>query len=275
MEQPEPILPDPAPDATWELWYQDMFDRESRPYVDARGQGFVRGLMELWARHLFETVRADGSKGFSRFHLSWQRGGAAIEGDWQGATRLRAWIFGDKEHAMKGYVAEAEVSLLEPIARVHAHLLIDRQSAAAILDWAAATDDRHRFEAELMTRLSEARPRIIRVTIEDGLAFPSGQTQPAAAVCIQYLNVPARWLAGGDLLDDKKEAVLENLYGPGWRQGNDDGSTYVVHRFETTVLDAGAIHSRAWLTDDDPGARYWFYHVTEDGHFKSVERDVF
>jgi hypothetical protein len=78
----------PAPEAEWELWYRDTFDIECPPNVDVCGRGLVKGLMELWARYLFETVRLDGSLGFSRFHLRWEHWPAImIEGNWQGATR--------------------------------------------------------------------------------------------------------------------------------------------------------------------------------------------
>ncbi len=97
----------------------------------------------------------------------------------------------------------------------------------------------------------------------------------ASIVCIQYLKVPVRWLAGDDLLESKKEAVLENFYGQHWRRGNEDGSAYIVHSFKTDVLRAEETHTRVWLQKDDRATRYWYYHVTEDGHFKSVERDTF
>ena len=54
--------PDPAPEAEWQVWYQDTFDRECPPSVDVRGRGLVSGLTELWARHLFETVRPGGDR---------------------------------------------------------------------------------------------------------------------------------------------------------------------------------------------------------------------
>jgi hypothetical protein len=81
---------DLAPEAEREVWYQDTFDRECPPSVDVRGRGLVEGLTELWARHLFETVRPSGGEGFSRFHLRWKPGRfVRIEGDQAGATRLQ------------------------------------------------------------------------------------------------------------------------------------------------------------------------------------------
>ena len=151
MQRPPSSLRDPAPEAEWELWYRDTFDLECPPSVDARGRGLVRGLMELWARHLFETVRPDGSRGFSRFHLRWAGMPAiAIEGDWQGATRLRGWVFGEKEHGRKGYVGEGDARTLEKIALAHARLITADQGSERILTAAARAGDRGDFEAWLL-----------------------------------------------------------------------------------------------------------------------------
>lgn len=43
--------------------------------VDLAGHGLVKGSIELWARHLFETVQLDGQQGFSRFNLWWKQKG--------------------------------------------------------------------------------------------------------------------------------------------------------------------------------------------------------
>jgi hypothetical protein len=138
---------DPAPQAEWEVWYRDTFDRECPPSIDARGRGLVRGLTELWARHLFETVRPGGGRGFSRFHLLWKPARAvAIDGDWRGATRLRSWIFGEKEHTRRGYVAEGDARLLSQVAGAHATLLLAERSGAEILAAATAARDRGDFE---------------------------------------------------------------------------------------------------------------------------------
>jgi hypothetical protein len=141
---------DPAPQAEWEVWYRDTFDRECPPSIDARGQGLVQGLKELWARHLFETVRPGGGRGFSRFHLLWKPARAvAIEGDWQGATRLRGWIFGGKQHSRRGYVAEGDARLLSQVVEAHAALLLAERSGAEILAAAAEARDRRDFEQRL------------------------------------------------------------------------------------------------------------------------------
>jgi hypothetical protein len=128
-----------------------QFDLECPPSVDIRGHGLVKGLVELWARHLFETVRPNGNRGFSRFHLHWEgRRAIAIEGDWQGATRLRQWVFGWKTHGRKGYVNEGDTRLLKKIAVTHARLILADQPDEQILAAAASAVDRKDFEARLL-----------------------------------------------------------------------------------------------------------------------------
>jgi hypothetical protein len=141
-------------EAEWKVWYRDTFDRECPPSVDVSGRGLVKGLMELWARHLFETVRPGGGKGFSRFHIRWGGSWAQIDGDWEGATRLRKWVFGAKKHSRRGYVQEADARLLEEIALTHAILISADQTSEQILAAAAAAQDRQDFEMRL-SRLTE------------------------------------------------------------------------------------------------------------------------
>jgi hypothetical protein len=143
--------PDPDPEAEWEVWYRDTFDRECPPSVDIRGRGLVRGLVELWARHLFETVRPGGGQGFSRFHLRYREARISIVGSWEGATRLREWTFGDKAHTQKGYVAEADAPLLRQVAVTHAQLLVADRTCEPILAAAAEAANRREFAAWLST----------------------------------------------------------------------------------------------------------------------------
>jgi hypothetical protein len=126
-----------------------MFDRECPPSVDVSGRGLVHGLTELWARYLFETVRPDGSEGFSRFRLWWGRGQVLVEGDLHGAARVRAWVFGGKSRADTGYVAAADARLLRKIALAHAHLVLAGRSSEEILMAAIVSRSRRQFEAHL------------------------------------------------------------------------------------------------------------------------------
>lgn len=135
----------------WAVWYRDTFDRECPPKIEVSGCGLVQGLIELWARYLFETVQADGQLGFSDFHLKWKRGSISIDGDREGARRLRGWLFGPKDHTYRGYVQEADPALLGQIAHAHACLIEKRFTAKEILALAAATKD----ESDFVRRLGE------------------------------------------------------------------------------------------------------------------------
>jgi len=139
-------------DAEWEIWYQDTFDRECPRQVEIAGRGLVKGLIELWARHLFETVRANGRKGFSRFNLWWKLKGRSIEvvGEWVGLIRLREWVFGDKQQSYTGYVQEGDEELLMKVAVTHSNLVLAGQTSEAILVAARASASREDFEARLL-----------------------------------------------------------------------------------------------------------------------------
>ena len=133
----------------WEVWYQDVFDREAPSRVEISGTGLANGLTELWARHLFETVQATGQEGFSRFSLPWRQGTITIQGDWEGAKRLRGWMFGEKDHSYHGYVAEADLTLLTKVAHAHLSLIGREQTSEPILALAAKTNDQANFVNQL------------------------------------------------------------------------------------------------------------------------------
>jgi hypothetical protein len=137
------------PDEEWAIWYVDTFDRDQPPRSEVSGRGLVKGLMQLWARHLFETVRPDGQSGFSTFHLKWRQGRVEINGDREGAKRLRGWMFGKKESSDKGYAAEADPALLKKVAVAHAHLIESGEKAEQILTLARAAKDGADFSNRL------------------------------------------------------------------------------------------------------------------------------
>lgn len=135
----------------WSLWYCDTFDRECPPKVEVSGHGLVHGLMELWARYLLETVQADGQQGFSSFHLETKRGRVWIDGDPEGAKRLRGWALGNQEQTDRGHLQDADLELLGQIANSHAWLIEKNRTAKEILVLAALAADRSDF----MHRLEE------------------------------------------------------------------------------------------------------------------------
>lgn len=154
-----PRLPDVAPQDEWKVWYQDTFDRSAPRRVEAEGRGLTAGLVELWARHLFETVQADGGRGFSRFNLWWTQESTSVTvvGPEPGMIRLRGWVFGEQRQARRGYVAAADKRLLTRVAALHGHLLLAGQSSEPILAAASTSADRRAFEAELARLEQEIR----------------------------------------------------------------------------------------------------------------------
>lgn len=135
---------DPAPDAEWDLWYQDNFDYECPRQIEASGVGLLKGLTELWARYLRETVQANGQKGFSQFNLWWKQESRSIEivGDWRGAVRLRTWIVG--KHG-------GNQDLLMQVALTHCHLILAGQTSEPILEEAGTVVNRQEFERQLLS----------------------------------------------------------------------------------------------------------------------------
>ena len=90
----------------------------------------------------------------------------------------------------------------------------------------------------------------ICLTLEDALAFYRPAVEdytfnPAATLTNRWhYAIPADWLAAdGTLPPARLEVLLCHLYGPSWRQGNDDGSRYVVVRADIAVLDETAWHA--------------------------------
>lgn len=137
---------DPAPQAEWKIWYQDTFDREVPRRVEVAGVGLVEGLMALWSRHLFETVQADGTRGFSRFNLWWTQEGRSIRitGEWAGQIRLRAWVFGNSRRR-----EDRDTALLRKIALAHSRLVLAGETSAPFLAAASEAESRAAFEMRL------------------------------------------------------------------------------------------------------------------------------
>jgi hypothetical protein len=130
--------------ASWQIWYQDLFDRETARQVEKEGRGLVEGLSQLWQRYLSEGCLADGQASFARFNLWWEQAQTSIEihGEREGLRRLRMW-FGDEPDA-------GAEELLHNIAVAHCFLLLRGQTGQEIAALAAACSSRQEFEARLV-----------------------------------------------------------------------------------------------------------------------------
>lgn len=143
---------DPAPDATWQVWYEDTFDRECPRQVDASGQGLAAGIAQLWTRHLRETVQASGQRGFSRFNLWWKEEGRSVEavGSPAGMVHLREWILSEPTVARYD---DPVPGLLSTLALVHSHLVLEGKTSESLVAAAAACSEREEFEDWLANKV--------------------------------------------------------------------------------------------------------------------------
>lgn len=117
---------------------------------------------------------------------------------------------------------------------------------------------------------------LVRVSFQDGLAFPSGQVAPSSYRCVVYCRVPENWLEAGNFSGSALEAIYEMLYGSDWRNGNSDGSRYVVRGAQCERLDAAGKAARPWLSAvNNPSEQYWFARAMADGSVAKIERDLF
>lgn len=117
---------------------------------------------------------------------------------------------------------------------------------------------------------------VVQITLKDGLMFPSGFTAPASYTCSIFCRVAPDWLDGDQLKMAKLEAVFEKLYGENWREGNDDGSQYVVQSVESRILTSAEEQTAPWRgVSNNDEYHYWFYHVTDMGELQNVESSEF
>ena len=133
--------------ADWEIWYQDSFDQDCPRQLELTGSGLATGLVELWARHLYETVQPNGTFGFSRFNLWWRQQRISIEivGEVIGQVKIRNWVFGEQHLVSSNLVDIADTGLLKLIGEIHAKLILRGQTSEEIILIAHLINDRENF----------------------------------------------------------------------------------------------------------------------------------
>ena len=157
MAKPSTLAPakdDPRPNARWEVIYRDMFDRSDPARAEVTGRGLVPGLIELWARFLFETVQSGSSRGFSEFTLTIEGVTIDITGSLVGGQQLQRWAFPNKS-SYGGVLDGADLGVLRALAETHAASGSLEQASLALLDAAEAAGD----AAAFLVRLGELRKR--------------------------------------------------------------------------------------------------------------------
>lgn len=107
--------------------------------------------------------------------------------------------------------------------------------------------------------------------VQDGLGFPSGFVTEASYKLNIFCRVPTDWTDGERLKINTLEKIFEFLYGANWRNGNDDGSRYMVIDSFSRVYDDETVKKTRWEgirnTDD---VHYRFYLANADGTIRAV-----
>ena len=102
---------------------------------------------------------------------------------------------------------------------------------------------------------------LYKISITDGLGFSSGFVSPASYTCMIFISLPASWIENGELPEDKQEKILQRMYGENWRNGNEDGSFFVVSQFLYEEVNAS---ENPWEQyQNNNGFRCWFWEVKE------------
>lgn len=107
----------------------------------------------------------------------------------------------------------------------------------------------------LMSLPSFAAPKSTEVTLEvtltDNLGIrrgPNGAWTPMGAphVSSWFIRVPQKFLRANKLTPAAEDYFYASLYGPTWKQGNDDGSRYMPVEAKVRVLTAKEIAGALW-----------------------------
>lgn len=109
----------------------------------------------------------------------------------------------------------------------------------------------------------------LRLTITDTLGIRVGIQHdfgPHTRVTRTFwYRVPGEWVDGGALCPRRRDNLVDRLYAPGWRDGNADGSRYVILKLHEKVLSDREVSNRPWLGD-----RAGFYVCAPDGSQREV-----
>ncbi len=120
---------------------------------------------------------------------------------------------------------------------------------------------------------------VVMLMLRDGLAMPSGATVPASCSMLLYCRIPEDWLVGTasgeatdlwqkgfDLKPERLEQVCATLYGANWRQGNSDGSRYVLLGYGLRRINPTRAAEKPWqIANDNPEIRVRCYIAKDDG----------
>ncbi len=132
---------------------------------------------------------------------------------------------------------------------------------------------------EHLAKLNASKSATIKtflVKAQDGLMLPSGFVSPATYTCNFYARLPLDFFDGEKLKENRLEKLYEKVYGKTWRNGNEDGSRYVVINSSSKILgseDLRTINFSGLKTTEEN--QFWFYAADETGNLESLTAEEF
>ena len=100
--------------------------------------------------------------------------------------------------------------------------------------------------------------KYLRLTITDTMGFWDDYLETyvfnadRSRSFTSWYRLPDEWIANGELIPNRREAVFRYWYGETWRLGNGDGSQYVVLAINEHVLSADEVTQRVWEIAGEP-----------------------
>jgi hypothetical protein len=129
--------------------------------------------------------------------------------------------------------------------------------------------------AEDLARLADAagvwlakQVKYVRIDYKEALMFASGFVAEAEYDSTIFCGFPSEWVdaeAEEAVAPGKLEEIFRQLYGAGWRYGNEDGSRYLVLRPEIRALSPAEEQAEPWrhVNLRDKNHHYWFFKATD------------
>jgi|GEM_PF-1279518 len=95
----------------------------------------------------------------------------------------------------------------------------------------------------------EKKPLTLELTLTDNLGFRIGGQWKAPGephVTTWFVRMPAAFFDGKKLTAVAEDAFYAQLYGPTWKNGNDDGSRYMPVSIKVRVLKDKEVAEAPW-----------------------------
>ncbi|GLH95929.1 hypothetical protein [Phytohabitans aurantiacus] len=93
----------------------------------------------------------------------------------------------------------------------------------------------------------------LRLTITDTLGVwidGNHAVNPLAKVTRTFwYRLPGDWVSGDALVAGRLDRLVDAIYGQDWREGNPDGSRYVILGIQEKVLSDHEADGKPWLSD--------------------------